>query len=82
MKPLSEVAPRLQIWPIILSSSQSWFFEHFSQQLALPLRSDSKTIFDIKSCDDLLDAPINTDNHCYGCAAGKGSSWLGTLSSA
>jgi len=46
----------------------------FNQQLALPLRSDSKTIFDIKSCDDLLDAPINTDNHCYGCAAGKGSS--------
>ena len=46
----------------------------FSQQLALPLRSQSKTVFEIDSCDDLLDSPINTDNHCYGCAAGKGSS--------
>jgi len=46
----------------------------FNQQLALPLRSQSKTVFEIDSCDDLLDSPINTDNHCYGCAAGKGSS--------
>ena len=40
-----------------------------------------RTVFDIEKCDDLLDIPVSTDNHCYGCTAGKGSSWLGTLTS-
>jgi len=46
----------------------------FNQQLALHLQGSAKTVFEIESTDDLLKIPIKTDNHCYGCTAGKGSS--------
>ena len=46
----------------------------FNQQLALQLQGNAKTVFDIETTDDLLKTPIKTDNHCYGCAAGNGSS--------
>eukprot|EP00093_Oithona_nana_P011141 11141.XXX_772797_774448_1 [CDS] Oithona nana genome sequencing. len=56
----------------------------FNQQLALHLQAfninsfgttgSAKTVFEIESTDDLLKIPIKTDNHCYGCTAGKGSS--------
>lgn len=50
----------------------------FNQQLALNLEgadmSGVKTVFDFDSTEDLLKIPIRTDNHCYGCTAGKGSS--------
>ena len=52
----------------------------FNQQMDIQMHGNTKTVFDIESCDDLLTIPISTDNHCYGCTAGKGSSWLGTLS--
>ena len=31
---------------------------------------DGKSIFDIKSLDELIDVRIRTDNHCFGCTAG------------
>ena len=46
----------------------------FNQQLALQLQGNAKTVFDIETTDDLLKTPIKTDNHCYGCVAGNGSS--------
>lgn len=46
----------------------------FNQQLDIPLKGGPRTVFDIEKCDDLLDIPVSTDNHCYGCTAGKGSS--------
>ncbi len=33
-----------------------------------------KTVFDIESCDELLEDKVMFDNHCYGCTAGHGSS--------
>jgi len=44
----------------------------FNQQLGLS--HNSKTIFDISSLNDMADDAINTDNHCFGCTAGMGSS--------
>jgi len=42
----------------------------FNQQLGY---SHGKTVFDIESLSDIND-PIKTDNHCFGCTAGMGSS--------
>ena len=51
----------------------------FNQQLGYAIGVDSihrggKTVFDIESLDDLRDVRIRTDNHCFGCTAGMGSS--------
>jgi len=51
----------------------------FNQQLGYAVGVDSihrggKTVFDIESLDDLRDIKIRTDNHCFGCTAGMGSS--------
>eukprot|EP00535_Pseudo-nitzschia_heimii_P009621 CAMPEP_0197192618 /NCGR_PEP_ID=MMETSP1423-20130617/25347_1 /TAXON_ID=476441 /ORGANISM="Pseudo-nitzschia heimii, Strain UNC1101" /LENGTH=563 /DNA_ID=CAMNT_0042645539 /DNA_START=235 /DNA_END=1926 /DNA_ORIENTATION=- len=51
----------------------------FNQQLGYAVGVDSihrggKTVFDIDSLDDLRDERIRTDNHCFGCTAGMGSS--------
>eukprot|EP00536_Pseudo-nitzschia_multiseries_P008793 jgi/Psemu1/241523/estExt_Genewise1.C_2300040 len=51
----------------------------FNQQLGYSVGVDSihrggKTVFDIESLDDLRDVRIRTDNHCFGCTAGMGSS--------
>ncbi|XP_052229724.1 uncharacterized protein LOC127843872 isoform X2 [Dreissena polymorpha] len=48
----------------------------FNQQLVMPVTSAGKerTVFDIRSCDDLHGNNITVDNHCYGCTAGMGSS--------
>ena len=45
----------------------------FNQQLDLPL-SGGKSVFDLTSTEDVRDARITFDNHCYGCTAGMGSS--------
>ena len=45
----------------------------FNQQLDLPV-SGGKSVFDLTSTDDVRDARITFDNHCYGCTAGMGSS--------
>lgn len=51
----------------------------FNQQLGYAIGVDSihmggKTVFDVNSLDDLLNIQIRTDNHCFGCTAGMGSS--------
>jgi len=51
----------------------------FNQQLGYAVGVDSihsggKTVFDIESLDDLRDVRVRTDNHCFGCTAGMGSS--------
>jgi hypothetical protein len=51
----------------------------FNQQLGYVVGADSihkggKTVFDIKSFDEMMDISIRTDNHCFGCTAGMGSS--------
>jgi len=51
----------------------------FNQQLGYSIGVDSihkggKTVFDIESLADLQDTKIRTDNHCFGCTAGMGSS--------
>lgn len=51
----------------------------FNQQLGYSVGVDSihrggKTVFDIDSLDELRDVRIRTDNHCFGCTAGMGSS--------
>lgn len=47
-----------------------------SQAASLP---DALTVFDIESWSSLLDKPIETDTHCFGCTAGSGSSCGGSL---
>jgi radical SAM/Cys-rich protein len=53
----------------------------FNQMLALPLASDQRasSIFDLDSLDELQGSPIATDDHCFGCTAGAGSSCTGAL---
>mmetsp|Transcript_24255 Transcript_24255/g.27044 ORF Transcript_24255/g.27044 Transcript_24255/m.27044 type:complete len:592 (+) Transcript_24255:266-2041(+) len=51
----------------------------FNQQLGYSIGVDSihqggKTVFDIDSLDELQETKIRTDNHCFGCTAGMGSS--------
>lgn len=50
----------------------------FNQQLDMPcLRKNTTkglTVFDIQSLDEMSDVKIRTDNHCFGCTAGMGSS--------
>lgn len=51
----------------------------FNQQLGYAIGVDSihrggKTVFDLNSLDELRDIQIRTDNHCFGCTAGMGSS--------
>ncbi|CAI5474236.1 unnamed protein product [Closterium sp. Yama58-4] len=38
-----------------------------------------RSVFDIHSLDDLVDRPIATAAHCYGCTAGSGSSCTGAV---
>ena len=50
----------------------------FNLALALPLQAgaarSAKSIFDIDSLDELAGAKVHSGNHCFGCAAGSGSS--------
>lgn len=60
----------------------------FNQQLGMQIvgevESDERSlpkqklsVFDIQSLADLQQQPIRTDNHCFGCTAGSGSSCQG-----
>lgn len=51
----------------------------FNQSLEIPLGRKRRTIWDIESFDELVDFPIALANHCYGCTAGAGSSFCGSL---
>lgn len=64
---------------IIFVSSTQIYDCDFNQQLGYSIGVDSihrggKTVFDIDSLDELRDVRIRTDNHCFGCTAGMGSS--------
>ena len=50
----------------------------FNQQLATRMVGPERTIFDLKSLDELIGSGIATDSHCFGCTAGMGSSCQGT----
>lgn len=50
----------------------------FNQMLEIPLAGRRRTLWDIKSLED-IPAGIAFDNHCYGCTAGAGSSCGGAL---
>ncbi|KAL7526835.1 hypothetical protein ACHAXR_001673 [Thalassiosira sp. AJA248-18] len=59
----------------------------FNQQLGMGIVGESETsestkkqklsVFDIKSLTDLEKYSVRTDNHCFGCTAGSGSSCQG-----
>ena len=53
----------------------------FNQMLDLPLASGqrARSIFDLDSLGELHGSPIATDDHCFGCTAGAGSSCTGAL---
>ncbi len=46
----------------------------FNQMLEIPAGGRGRTLFEITSFEDLAAAPIATARHCFGCAAGAGSS--------
>eukprot|EP00270_Netrium_digitus_P007677 TRINITY_DN2251_c0_g1_i1.p1 TRINITY_DN2251_c0_g1~~TRINITY_DN2251_c0_g1_i1.p1 ORF type:complete len:343 (-),score=79.64 TRINITY_DN2251_c0_g1_i1:134-1042(-) len=54
----------------------------FNQQLtlSLPPSTGLRSIFDLKSFDHLVGAPIACGSHCFGCTAGQGSSCTGATS--
>ena len=52
----------------------------FNQQLDIGTGSGIKTVFDLKSLDELAETKIAVASHCYGCTAGHGSSCGGALS--
>jgi radical SAM/Cys-rich protein len=49
----------------------------FNQQLGLGI-GKGLTVFDLEDLGQLQEHAIKTDNHCYGCTAGMGSSCQGT----
>ena len=52
----------------------------FNQMLDLPIRSSAQRLHISKVQEqDLIGLPIATDNHCFGCTAGCGSSCTGSL---
>ncbi|MCB0341603.1 MAG: arsenosugar biosynthesis radical SAM protein ArsS [Bdellovibrionales bacterium] len=51
----------------------------FNQMLDLPLAFEKQSIWDIQSLTEIIDKPIALGDHCYGCAAGSGSSCGGAL---
>ena len=47
----------------------------FNQQLAMGLKSDRlRSLFDLQTLQELEKVGTSTDNHCFGCTAGQGSS--------
>ncbi len=51
----------------------------FNQMLDLPLAAAPRTVWDIEALSGLTGATIATAGHCFGCAAGAGSSCGGSL---
>jgi radical SAM/Cys-rich protein len=51
----------------------------FNQMLELPVPGGERTIWEIGSLDDLAGSAIATGEHCFGCAAGCGSSCGGAI---
>jgi radical SAM/Cys-rich protein len=55
----------------------------FNQMLEIPMgasrRSGVRTIADLRDVTALVDTPVATARHCFGCAAGAGSSCGGVL---
>jgi radical SAM/Cys-rich protein len=51
----------------------------FNQMLAIPAGARRGTIWDVDDLGQLVAAPIATAAHCFGCAAGAGSSCGGAL---
>jgi radical SAM/Cys-rich protein len=51
----------------------------FNQMLELPLGSRARSIFDVDTFEELAGEPVATASHCFGCAAGTGSSCGGSL---
>jgi len=52
----------------------------FNQMLDIPAAGARTTIWDVDSVADLAERDIATDDHCFGCTAGAGSSCGGALS--
>jgi radical SAM/Cys-rich protein len=51
----------------------------FNQMLNLPLGRRARSIWDISNLAEFEGEPISTENHCFGCTAGAGSSCEGAL---
>jgi radical SAM/Cys-rich protein len=51
----------------------------FNQMLELPMPGPARTIWDLDDLKELEGEPIATASHCFGCAAGAGSSCGGAL---
>ena len=53
----------------------------FNQQLDIGLAGTKapKTVFDVESVEDIVGLKIASDNHCFGCTAGSGSSCGGAI---
>jgi radical SAM/Cys-rich protein len=51
----------------------------FNQMLGLPLGAGIRTVWDLRSFDELTEHSIRTAEHCFGCTAGAGSSCGGAL---
>lgn len=52
----------------------------FHQMLELPLADRPRSIWELRSFEELEGIPIRTAAHCFGCTAGAGSSCGGSLS--
>lgn len=51
----------------------------FNQQLEMSAPVSARTIWDLKRFNELSEAEIATERHCFGCTAGSGSSCGGAL---
>jgi radical SAM/Cys-rich protein len=51
----------------------------FNQALGIPAGGWRRSVWDVETLDELVDRPIATAEHCFGCTAGAGSSCGGAL---
>jgi radical SAM/Cys-rich protein len=76
----AETVPKLMCLDMISVGWDGKIYDcDFNQQLGYTIGTDSihqggLTVFDLKTLDELNDIAIRTDNHCFGCTAGMGSS--------
>jgi radical SAM/Cys-rich protein len=72
--------PELMCTSLLSVGYDGWLYDcDFNQMLELPLADQERTIWDLRSLEELEGLDIATGSHCFGCTAGSGSSCRGAL---
>jgi radical SAM/Cys-rich protein len=75
-----ETAARVMCRSLVSVDHAGQLFDcDFNQALDLPLGGKRRSVWGVRSFDELVAEPIATAAHCFGCTAGAGSSCGGAL---